>query len=92
MFFTILLLVFGILALVKGEFKITAKRKVKGSTSRILGVLLLVDAALSVLGGNWATIALLLFIAIVIAGIATAEKIEEAPKSEPMEETQRTEN
>ena len=92
MFFTILLLVFGILALVKGEFKITAKRKVKGSTSRILGILLLVDAAFSFLGGNWGKIVLPLFIVVVIAGIATAEKIEEAPESEPRGETQRTEN
>ncbi len=88
MFFTILLLVFGLLALVKGEFKITAKRKVKGSTSRILGVLLLVSAALSVLGGNWSIYALLLFVAIVVAGIAAAEKIEVASGSEIGEETQ----
>ena len=72
--YTILLLVFGVLALVKGEFKITARRKVKGSTSQMLGILLLMGAGLSILGGNLAIISLVLFITVVVVGIATAEK------------------
>ncbi len=72
--FTILLLVFGVLALVKGEFKITARRKVKGSTSQMLGILLLMGAGLSILGGNLSIISLVLFITVVVVGIATAEK------------------
>ena len=89
--FTILLLVFGILALVKGEFKITAKRKVKGSTSQLLAILLLIGAALSFLGGDLAIISLVLFITVVVVGIATAGKIEEASESELKEEAQSTE-
>ena len=38
---TLVFAVFGVLGLVKGEFKITNRRKVKGSTGRILGGLLL---------------------------------------------------
>jgi len=38
--FQILLFVFGVAALIKGEFKITGKRKVSGSLGRVLGVLI----------------------------------------------------
>ena len=41
---TLVFAVFGILGLVKGEFKITNRRKVKGSIGRILGGLLLIGA------------------------------------------------
>ncbi len=41
MILAILMVAFGITALRKGEFKITAKRKVTGNTALILGILLL---------------------------------------------------
>ena len=75
----ILLLVFGIAALAKGEFKITGGRKVKGSISRTLGVLMLIGVGLSFLiGREYGTVIVLgTLILTIIIGLATSEKIEQ---------------
>ena len=44
MLLLILMVVFGIVALTKGEFKITANKKVSGSVVRTLGILLLLGS------------------------------------------------
>jgi hypothetical protein len=41
---TILTLIFGLVALARVEFKVTRRRKVKGSTGHVLGVILLLGA------------------------------------------------
>ena len=53
---SILMIVFGVFALVKGEFKILANRKVRGSTSRALGILLLIGAAAALIPDYGGTI------------------------------------
>ncbi len=73
----ILLLVFGIIALVKGEFKITGSRKVKGDIGRALGVVMLIGAGLPFFAGEYgAVIQVVLLIIVIIVGLATSEKIE----------------
>jgi hypothetical protein len=42
MLLVILLAIFGVIALAKGEFKITNRRRVSGDVGRILGVIMLV--------------------------------------------------
>ena len=79
MLLIVLMVIFGIVALVKGEFKITNSRKVKGSTSRILGGLLQVGAAAGLIPNYGGGIAILVLIVVVIVGLATAEKIEKLP-------------
>jgi uncharacterized membrane protein HdeD (DUF308 family) len=76
MLLTILLLVFGIIALAKGEFKITAKRKVKDSTARILGIALLLSAGAVLLPDYGGGLQFLLLIVIIVVGLATSVKIE----------------
>lgn len=73
----ILLLVFGIAALAKGEFKITGGRKVKGSIGRALGVLMLIGAGLPLLTEYGGAIAIGILILIIIIGLVTSEKIEQ---------------
>ena len=79
MLLLILMVVFGIIALTKGEFKITAKKKVSGSTSRNLGILLLVGS----LGGfvpdfgpiiQWGFLIL-----VIIIGLVSSVPIETQP-------------
>jgi hypothetical protein len=78
MLFQILLAVFGIIALAKGEFKITGKRKVSGTVGRVLGVLMLIGAALPlVIGQSGVFIMLGTLILVIIIGLSTSEKIEE---------------
>ena len=79
MLLTILMLVFGIVALAKGEFKITGGRKVKGSIGRILGVVLLLGAGAVVIPDYGGLIQLVLLIVVIVIGLATSEKIERAP-------------
>lgn len=71
----ILLLVFGIIALAKGEFKISRNRRVSGSVGRALGVLMLIGAALPLLVGS-ALIPLGTLVLVIIIGLAAAEDIE----------------
>ena len=69
--------IFGIVALVKGEFKITGKRKVSGTMGRILGILLLVGAGAGLLFGEYgALVQIGAFILVIIIGLITSEKIE----------------
>lgn len=78
---SILLLVFGLIALVKGEFKITAKRMVKGSVSRPLGVLLLLGAGVPYLSSDYgALIQVVLLVVVIVVGLLTSKKIEQLPE------------
>ncbi len=80
---TLLFVVFGFLGLVKGEFKITRNRKVKGSIGRVLGGLLLIAAAVpffipveySLFGViiRWG-----LLVVVIVIGLVTSEKIDES--------------
>ena len=79
MLLNILMLVFGIVALAKGEFKITRGRKVKGSIGRVLGVVLLIGAGVEFLTEYGGVIQFVLLIGVIIAGLATSEKIEKTP-------------
>jgi hypothetical protein len=76
----LLLLIFGLIALIKGEFKITGGRRVKGSIGRALGVLMLIGAALPLLIGT-AGISVGIFVLVIIIGLVTSEKIEQQPTS-----------
>ena len=79
MLLVILMLIFGIIALAKGEFKITGGRKVKGSTGRILGILLLIGAGAVIVPDYGGGLQLLLLIAVIVVGLATSEEIVLAP-------------
>jgi hypothetical protein len=74
----ILMLIFGIVALLKGEIKITGGRKVTDSTARLLGFVLLVGALGSFIPDYGGLIQLVLFVTVVIIGLATSEKIDKA--------------
>ncbi len=76
MLMTLLLLGFGIYALVKGEFNITGGRKVNGSTGRILGILMLADAVLNACGSEAGILSLPLFFLIIGIGFARSEKVK----------------
>lgn len=75
---TILMLVFGIIALSKGEFKITNRRKVKGSLAQTLGILLLLGAVAIFIPGSGQGIQLVLLILVIAIGLPKSEKIEQA--------------
>ena len=70
------MLVFGIIALAKGEFKSTGRRMVRGSTGRTLGLLLLMGAGVPYITGYGGVIQIGLLILVIIIGLATSEKIE----------------
>ena len=71
------MVIFGFVALAKGEFKITKGRKVSGSMSKILGVLLLIGAGAGLLFGDYgALVQIGAFIIVIIIGLATSEKID----------------
>ncbi|MFC1975894.1 hypothetical protein ACFLXQ_05810 [Chloroflexota bacterium] len=71
------MLVFGIIALVKGEFKITRSRKVKGDVGRALGVVMLIGAGAPLFAGEYGgAIQIVILIIVIIIGLATSEKIE----------------
>lgn len=72
----IILFIFGIIALTKGSFKITRNRKVGGSMGKVLGVLMLMGAALPLLVGARTMIPLGTLIVAMIIGLATSEKME----------------
>lgn len=81
----IILLIFGVIALAKGEFNITRHRRVSGGTGRLLGVVMLVGAGLPfILGPSWEGLPLLAFIVTVGIGLATAERVE-PPVSRPID-------
>jgi hypothetical protein len=75
---TILMLVFGMIALSKGEFKITNRRKVKGSLAQTLGILLLLGAVAIFIPGSGQGIQLVLLILVIAIGLPKSEKIEQA--------------
>ena len=71
----ILLAIFGIIALIKGEFKITGKRKVRSSAGRALGAVMLIGAAAPLVVPGGTTI---MFVALILAigiGLAASEEI-----------------
>ncbi len=76
---TILMLVFGIIGLAQGEFKITNGRMVKGSTGRTLGAVLIVGAAAALLPDYGGIIQFVILILVIVTGLATSEKIEKVP-------------
>lgn len=74
----ILLAVFGLVALVRGEFKVTKNRRVSGSTGRLCGVLMLAAVAISLfipdaICGIGTLIGALIFV--VIIGLSSTEEI-----------------
>jgi hypothetical protein len=73
MIFAIIMAVFGIALLIKGEFKVTNNRLVKGSVARILGGLTLLSVPLLLLYGE--PFCTGTFILVVVIGLLTAEKI-----------------
>jgi hypothetical protein len=74
---TIVLFVFGITALIKGEFNVTNERKVRGIIVHILGIVLLLGAASPLIHDYGGIIQIAIFIGVIIAGLATSEKIEQ---------------
>jgi hypothetical protein len=73
MIFAIIMAVFGMALLIKGEFKVTNNRLVKGSIARVLGGVSLLSAPLFVFYGEpFCTGTLLLVIAV---GLLTSQKI-----------------
>jgi hypothetical protein len=80
MLMAIVMLLFGIAALSKGEFKITNKRKVSGSVGRTLGVILLVGAAGTFTPDYGAIIQGLTLVIVIIIGLVKSEKIDAEPK------------
>jgi len=78
MILVILLAIFGIGAITKGEFQITKNRRVSGSNSKILGVIMLIGAALNLFIGGAGLVALVVAI---VVGLATAENIESSPSA-----------
>ena len=73
----LLMFIFGVAALVKGEFKITGNRKVSGQIGRVLGVILLVGAFAGLAFAEFgALVQAGAFILVVILGLAMSEKIE----------------
>jgi len=72
----ILLLVFGIIALAKGEFKITGGRKVKGDIGRVLGVLMIIGAGAPFITQYGGVIQIAVLILVIVIGLATSEKID----------------
>jgi len=79
MLLAIVMVIFGIIALAKGEFKITSGRKVKGSTGRILGIVLLIGAAAMFITDYGGIIQIAILLLVIIIGLATSEKIEKTP-------------
>lgn len=78
----IVLFIFGLLALIKGEFRITRKRKVRGSTGKTLGIIMLVGAVLPLFIPSSEVGVAIIFgtlILVIIIGLTSAEEIE-APK------------
>ena len=76
MILAILMGAFGITALRKGEFKVTGKRKVSGTTARNLGICLLVGAfgmCIPLLGG---LVQILVLTVVIAVGLAKSETIQ----------------
>jgi hypothetical protein len=70
---SILLAVFGLFALIKGEFSLTRTRKVQGSIGRGLGVFMLIGAALPFILDDYGSVAALVVLIITcLVGIFTA--------------------
>ena len=84
MFETILMLVFGIIALVKGKFNLTINKKVADSTGRVLGIILLLGAAAGFVGGG--VLQFIAFVVVIAIGFAKVEKFEDNPNATVVEE------
>ncbi len=79
----ILLILFGLFALFKGEFRITHNQKVRGDVSRILGVLMLASVGVAVLLPRYSLFLMLGALVItIIVGLVTAEKTETQAKEQ----------
>lgn len=88
----LLFVVFGLLGLIKGEFKITGNRMVKGSVGRVLGVLLLLAGGIPLLiPREYSLLALIVrwgtLLLVIVIGLATSEKIqiEEEEQTSPQQ-------
>ena len=72
----IVMAILGIVALVKGNMKITRNRQVSGNGGRMLGVVLLLGAAAPlVFAGAGLLIMLVAFVVAIVIGLATSEPI-----------------
>lgn len=72
---TILLGIFGLIALIKGEFRVTKKRRVSGSTGRLLGIIMLLGALLSLFGTLGSLLGITALIATIVVGLMRAEPV-----------------
>jgi len=80
MLLLILMVIFGIAALSKGEFKITAKKKVTGSVGRSLGIVLLLGSLGTFVPYIGLVIQLGALILVIIVGLYSSVPIEDQPK------------
>lgn len=76
MFYTIPMILFGILTLSKSEIKIINNRIVKDSVRPVLGVALLLGAAAILIPRHGVYIQIIIFLAVIIIGLITSQKIE----------------
>ena len=80
----ILLILFGLFALAKGEFRITHSRMVRGDVSRALGVLMLASVVGALVLPSYGLFLMLgALLLTIIIGLATAKKVEAQPKEQP---------
>jgi len=70
---TLLLLIFGIFAFTRGSVKITNNRMVTGDTRRLLGVILLAGAGLSLIPGN--SLGVLALGMVIVIGLVASKPI-----------------
>ena len=80
MLLLIVMVVFGIIALTKGEFKITAKKKVTGAMGRNLGIVLLLGSLGAFIPDFGLVIQVGALILVIIIGLASAVPIEDQQK------------
>ncbi len=80
MLLLILMVIFGIVALSKGEFKITAKKKVTGAVGRNLGIVLLLGSLGAFIPNIGFVIQLGALILVIIIGLSSSIPIEDQTK------------
>jgi hypothetical protein len=72
MIIVILLVIFGIIALTRNEVKITNKRRVSGSNSKLLGAIMLVGAVAGFFINGAGLVALII---VIVVGLIVAEPV-----------------
>ncbi len=80
---SLILFLFGIFALIKGQFKVTNSRVVTGPMSRSLGIVMLLGSILPFVLSYGAAISLGLMFIVAIIGLASSQPIQ--PKQQPKE-------